>query len=128
MYNGNALHVTEKKITKSFQFSALASWWMSYFLFVFFQVRLDIRTPQDIVIYRENFEEEDGNRLGFYMHTFQFPESPMFGNWSIVGYYGKDVCILRILPQIRSFVFSYMQGSNLEKSCKRNVLISFSND
>ena len=51
------------------------------------QVRIDILTPQNITVKRFDVEPE----AGFVTKSYEFPDRPAFGDWSVVAYYGYEV-------------------------------------
>ncbi|XP_071844929.1 complement C3-like isoform X2 [Apostichopus japonicus] len=54
------------------------------------QIKLNIRTPQDVVVERKEIAP-GAVRHGVFTHIFRLPEEPMVGYWSIVVYYGKEM-------------------------------------
>ncbi|XP_072048198.1 complement C3-like [Amphiura filiformis] len=51
------------------------------------KVRIDILTPQDIIVKRFDELEPDS---GFVSVKYQFPGLPAFGNWTVAAYYGHE--------------------------------------
>ncbi|XP_072015058.1 complement C3-like [Amphiura filiformis] len=48
-------------------------------------IRVEIRNPQDVIV---KLVESVKSLTGFITQTFHFPSHPLFGNWSVVAYYG----------------------------------------
>ncbi|XP_072015057.1 A.superbus venom factor 1-like [Amphiura filiformis] len=48
-------------------------------------IKLEIRNPQDIIVMQK---ESEISETGFITESFHFPPHPLFGNWSVVAFYG----------------------------------------
>lgn len=51
-------------------------------------VRIDVLTPQDVIVHRIS---DIVSENGFKTHIFAFPHEPLFGNWSVIAYYGAEL-------------------------------------